>query len=304
MKKKSVLAVAAIIATTVIWGANFVILQIASGAGVPAGAMVTIRFGLAAAAIGLIFRKRLKNFTRKEIFQGTLAGFFMIVAFYLQTLGAEYTSAANNGFITQLNAVLVPFAAWIMTGKRPRWNVYPALLMCVCGVFAVTYWESGASFGPGDILTAACAVFFGLHMAYLGKIAGTMDYMKLVFLQLASSFVFTVPIFLARDMWLLDGVDWAKGLPAVLYLAIMATLVCYLLQTWAIRYVSSGTTAILTASEGVWCGIFSVLFGFNSFSWGYVVGGLLIFLSAAVGEWKPGMFRKKSKNLSDKPESN
>ena len=296
MKSKKTLGLAAVVLTTIIWGGGFLGIQIALRAGMSSGVMVTIRFGLAAILAGIVFRKKLRGMTGRDLKNGAIAGVVMILAFYSQTLGGAYTTAANNGFITQLDAVVVPFVAWMLTGRRPRWNTIPAALLCVAGVFALTYWNAGASFSRGDLLTLVCAVLFGVHMAFLGKAAAETPFEKLLFLQLATAFVCTLPLFFFRELPTLAATDWKAAILPVLYLGVLATFVCFLLQTWAMKHVGSGTVAILTAAEGVWCALFSVLIGFDRFSWGLVVGGLTIVAAATLAEWRPGMFaRKKEK---------
>ena len=52
------------------------------------------------------------------------------------------------------------------------------------------------------------------------------------------------------------------------------------------KYVSATSAALLLAMEGVFTGIFSVLFGIEIFSSSLIIGGLLIVLSVIVMEVK------------------
>lgn len=55
---------------------------------------------------------------------GIVIGLFLFLAFYVQTVGLQYTTPSNNAFITASNVVMVPFLWWIISKKRPSLKIF------------------------------------------------------------------------------------------------------------------------------------------------------------------------------------
>src|SRR5271168_133130 len=84
-----------LVVMTLIWGATFVMVKRAL-ADASTLLFLTIRFGLAAFVLALIFRKdfRAANL-RTSVRGGMLAGFCLFSGYVLQTLGLRYTTASK-----------------------------------------------------------------------------------------------------------------------------------------------------------------------------------------------------------------
>ncbi len=82
-----------------------------------------------------------------------------------------------------------------------------------------------------------------------------------------------------------DAPAWA----AVLYTAVMATVVVLLVQSWAQRSVSANRAAVIFALEPVFAALFAVAFGGESLGTRQLAGGALIVLGmlVAVGGEEP-----------------
>lgn len=100
----------ALVAVTILWGATFVVVKNAIE---QASTLVflAMRFSLASAALLLMFRSRLRprGSLRVSLQGGLLAGFFLMLGYFFQTLGLRYTTPSRSAFLTGLTAVLVPF---------------------------------------------------------------------------------------------------------------------------------------------------------------------------------------------------
>ncbi|MEN9462098.1 MAG: hypothetical protein RLZZ355_28, partial [Pseudomonadota bacterium] len=104
--------VLALLFVTLIWGATFPVLKIATAqlSGVETTAL---RFCIAAVCM-LPFTLRLPRHTWRD---GALMGGLVLVSYVLQAYGLEFISSNRSAFLTSLNVLMVPFLA-VLFGTR------------------------------------------------------------------------------------------------------------------------------------------------------------------------------------------
>jgi drug/metabolite transporter (DMT)-like permease len=93
----------AMVAVTAVWGSTFVLVRDAV-AQVPPFAFIAYRF-LAAALLLAAIRPRLAAVGAPELAAGAVAGLALFAGYGFQTVGLQYTTASNAGFITGLSVV-------------------------------------------------------------------------------------------------------------------------------------------------------------------------------------------------------
>ena len=111
MKHITVLAKSSILLATLIWGTSFVIIKDTLEVINP-HYLMAIRFTVAFVVLSAVFFRRMKSITREMIWQGSLIGFFLFLAYLWQTLGIMDTTPGKNAFLTAIYCVMVPFLAW------------------------------------------------------------------------------------------------------------------------------------------------------------------------------------------------
>lgn len=82
-----------------IWGSTFIVVQDSVSHTGPF-TFLTMRFGIAALALAVGFRRRLLRLTRREIASGSIIGVFLFAGYALQTLSLQLTSSSKVGFLT------------------------------------------------------------------------------------------------------------------------------------------------------------------------------------------------------------
>lgn len=285
LKTKSRLADAACLLVAVIWGSGFIASQLAIDAGLGSSVIMALRFGIAAVLLLLICVKKLKTIKKKDVLHGAIAGVFLFCAFYLQIYGQARTTVSNSAFLTATNVVMVPFIVWLATRKPPAAKTFVLAGTTLVGIALLTLnFGAGIRFSIGDGITLLCALFFALHIFYLGKAVAGRDALVITFIQISTAAVLSIIVLFVFDRGALAQGDWGKGIPAALYLGLFSTLLCYLLQTWAQKYASPTKTGILLSTEGLFGTLFSVLMGFEKATVPMVVGGLVIFASVVLME--------------------
>lgn len=137
-------------------------------------------------------------------------------------------------------------------------------------------------------MTLFCALLFALHITTLGHIGEGADAMLINLVQMSVAAVISLVVFLVTDIQAVQVVDWKIGLPAVIYLGLFSTCLCYFLQTQAQKYTTPAQAGVLLSTEGLFGSLFSVLFGMEMLTVNMAVGGLIILVSITLMEVLPG----------------
>ncbi len=252
---KKYLAVAGLITVTIIWGGGFVASDMALKSLRPFQIM-TIRFLLATVLMGGISLRELKGITRQEILSGILMGAALFTGFAFQIVGLQYTTPSKNAFLTALNVVMVPFIAFVLLKKRIGAKSILGAVMAVTGVGLLSL-EDNLTLGPGDALTLVCAVGFAFQIFLTSESVKKCRAVVLNFIQMLTAVALSVvSLFLFQET---HFAVTAQGWLSVLYLGVVSTTICYLLQTACQQYVDETKAAIILSMESVFGTFFSIL---------------------------------------------
>lgn len=269
----------------VIWGTGFIASEWAIQARMSSALILAGRFSVGALLMLPVCRKNLRSIDKTDLKRGGLAGVFLFIAFYTQIAGQALTSVSHCAFLTATNMVLVPFFVWMFSRKRPSAKVFILAALALAGIGVLTF-DAGEAFqiGTGDGLVLVCAVFFALHIFYLGKAVEGRNPMVITLIQLGTAAVLSIATLLLFERDAIFQADLASGVKSVVYLGVFSTCICYLLQTTAQKYTSQSRAGILLATEGLFGALFSVIMGFEPFTVPLVLGGLLIMLAVILLE--------------------
>ena len=151
-------------------GAEQSLLHAGTGSLAASLASLTVRFGVAGAAVLLLARVSPRRITFPELRQGLALGAITAVSMFLQVDGLNYTSASTAGFLIALYCVLVPVFAWAM-GKR---RFTPLLLLCcalvVAGLAILTGLTPGElRLGRGEWENIGAAALFAVQILWVSR---------------------------------------------------------------------------------------------------------------------------------------
>jgi drug/metabolite transporter (DMT)-like permease len=260
---KSKIATLGIVFVTFIWGTEFVLIHNAIALLEP-NSFNAVRFGTASLFIGicLLLWKKRGGFNWSMVWHGSLLGLLLCLGFSLQTFGLLYTSVSNCAFITSLSVLLVPLAAYLLLGDRPRYLTVVGACVAAVGLYILTT-SGDTRFNLGDILTLICAIMFALHMVYTGKYSRQYEVLPLTLIQLVTvSILSLIGAFIFED-WqrLLDikVIGSSNVLLAVGIAAILGTALAILIQTLAQGHLSSTRVALIFSLEPVFAALTAYL---------------------------------------------
>jgi len=240
--------------------------------------------------------KHLRELDKKTVAVATLTGTFNMMASLLQKIGLLYTTPANYAFLENLSCAVVPFALWIMVGKKPTKRNMLTVVLCLLGVYILSGVDiHGFSFSTGEILCAAAGVLYGINIALTGVHAKGVKPSLFILAQMGISSVLSFGNIFLLDWVKIGGeplvrIYYTFSLLPLLALAlcgIVANAFCWTLRTKAIQIVNPTAVAVIMPTSAIVTAILSVSIGTDTLSWQLVVGGSIGFaaaLLASVGE--------------------
>ena len=287
MKKSriSLLAKLALVTATLIWGSSFVVMKNTLDA-VPSFYLLAIRFTIGAAALAIIFFKRLGELDVSYLVGGGIMGFLLFGAYALQTVGLNYTTPGKNAFLTTVYCIIVPFLTWALTKERPPLQTLIAAAVCVAGVWLVSVnpaAEGGVN--KGDMLTLGGGFMFALHILAVTHYSRGRDIIALTVIQFASSAALAWVFGLIFENF--PPSFGAGAVTSLAYLGLAATAAALLLQNIGQKYTPPSTAALLLSLEAVFGAVFSILAGSERLSPQLICGFVLIFGALVLSEAKP-----------------
>lgn len=268
--------------TAVIWGGGFVATELGLGV-FTTFAFLFLRFAGAAILAWLPVWFHHEKVSKEALKIGVVSGVLLYTAFAFQTFGLERTTTGMNAFLTAVNVIFVPFIVWVIYHKKPDPIVFAAAVICLIGIGCLSLSGGSFSFNTGDLLTLICAFFFAAQIVSLDR-AKSASAIVINAVQLTTAALCALPFGLTTT--------WPAHIPlggyiSVGYSIVLATFVCYLLQTTAQQYTSPAACSILLCTESLWGNLFGFLILHEAKSPIMIVGGLLIFGSVLLVEAAP-----------------
>ena len=275
---KKYLAITGLVTVTIIWGGGFVASDMALESLRPFQIMA-IRFLMASVLMGAASIRELKGINFKELQAGILMGTALFVGFAFQIVGLQYTTPSKNAFLTALNVVMVPFIAFIHLRKKISRKSIAGAAMAIVGVGLLSL-EKNMSLSMGDALTLVCAVGFAFQIFFTSEFVKKYRAVVLNFIQMLTAVLLS-----AACLFLFGETDFhvtPQGWLSVLYLGVVSTALCYLLQTASQKYVDETKSAIILSMESVFGTLFSILILHEQVTLRMVCGCIIILAAVIV----------------------
>jgi drug/metabolite transporter (DMT)-like permease len=273
--RTELLAFLALLAMTAAWGSTFFLIKDVVTR-IPPADLLALRFAIASVALAIIAAPRL-HLSRTVLTYGALLGLLYGSAQILQTAGLAHTAASVSGFVTGLYVVATPLlTALILKRRIPRLTWLAAGLATVgLGVLAL----HGFAIGYGELLTLIAAVIYAGHIVALGRFSTSETTLSLSLVQL----IMITLVSAVAAFWPTGGSAPGIQLPSsvhdwlvVLYLALIASALTMVLQTWAQAHIEPSRAAVIMAMEPVWAAAFAVALGGERITLRMIIGGLAI----------------------------
>ena len=273
MKESKLVSSLLLLAVSAIWGGAFLSMK-GTLERLDVNSFLTWRFLIATLLLIAIRPRVLKKFNRELVLKGALVGIFLGSGYIFQSFGLTLTTVSNTGFITGLYVVITPLIAALILKRNISAFEWFAVAIATVGLGLLSL--NGFSFGVGEMLVLISALFFALHIIGLGQWASGLDTYALTVLQLGTCALLA---FLASTKSGFksppdSGVWWS-----IIYTAIFATALAFIVQTWAQSFIKPTTVAVILAMEVVFAAAFGIWLLTEPLTLRIALGGILVIAS-------------------------
>jgi len=253
-RRASVIALAALIAVTVVWGVTFV--QVKDAVELyPLLAFLAVRFVLATLILAPPGVRRLASLGRGGAGGASVLGLLLAAGYVLQTAGLERTTVSGTGFVTGMYVVLTPVIALALFRTAIGPAAWAGVALATAGLAMLAGIRAGSA--TGDLLVLAGAAVYSLQIVLMERYAPRYDALAFTLVEMAAAAAGLLVVAVAHgDLGVPHG--WTVW-GALLVTGIFASALAYLVQTWAQRRTSATRTALAFTMEPV----FAALFGYT-----------------------------------------
>ena len=257
---KKTISFACLIACTFIWGTTF-IAQDTGMDNIGPFTFNSVRFFvgfLTVAPFVLLFEKKKVyeqiKVKRNQFYKLIIpVGIFLFLSTALQQSSLLYTDVANSAFFTIFYVPMVPIIVYFLFSEKLHWSIWPSVLACVIGGYLLSD-VGDANMRFGDSLVLVGALFWALHIIYIGKIINQFDLP--FFIALLQNLVVAALSFLLAVIF--EEIDFSKiklETFEILYAGILSGGAAFVLQLFGQRHISAAPAAIVMSLEGVFAAI-------------------------------------------------
>jgi len=220
-------------------------------------------------------------------------GLFLFLGTFLQQAALLYTDVANAAFFTVFYVPMVPIILFMFYSKNIHWSIWPSVLLCVAGVYLLTdFTDATVRFGDG--LVILCALFWALHIIFIGKFTQNFN-IPLFFgaLQglIVSLFSFLFAIFF-EDIAFINILNESAS---IIYAGVLSGGIAFTLQIYAQKKISPAPSAIIFSLEGVFAAIAAWIILDQVLDLNNLIGCFFILSGVIISQILPEMKFSKNK---------
>ena len=280
-------AIGLLVFVCMIWGLMFVLVD-QTIEHLPVHSFHAFRFGVAALCLLPLWKldpeAKGVRLSGKLLLPGLGLGLIMFASFATQTVGMQYTTVSNTGFITGLCVPLVPIVGLLLFRARVKATAWLGVICSTVGIYFLTVGDS-LSFNRGDSLVLIAAVCFALHIVVTGRVAPNLPLIPLCTLQMAAVSLYsaiaaaaTEPVGEQTLAALQQPIVWIT----IITSGVLATALAFWAQTASQRLLEPYKVGLIFATEPLFTHIAAALIlgerlgGAGWLGAGLIVAGMLV----------------------------
>ncbi len=221
-------------------------------------------------------------------------GLFLFLGTYLQQTALLYTDVANAAFFTIFYVPMVPIILFFFYSKSIHWSVWPSVLFCIVGVYLLSDFTN-ATIRLGDTLVILCALFWSLHIIFIGNFIKDFN-LPLFFGALQALVVSFFSIIFALFFETITIVNILNESVSIIYAGVLSGGIAFTLQIYAQKNISSAPAAIIFSLEGVFATIAAWIILNQILDSDNIIGCVLILFGVLFSQLLP-IYDSKTKNI-------
>ena len=280
---------ARIILTTagIIWGLGFIGNKYVLDNGWNDSQLLFVRFFTATVAIFIVYHKRILRSNIDVFKRGMFLGVFLYLGFFFQTWGLVHTTPSNNALITAGYIVLMPVIIYVFERRIIHSQTIVAGIITLIGISLITVDFEELAIGFGDSLTFIGAMFYAVHIYFLGKQTKKVDLFVLMAFQLLTFSVFAFVMMMLNGGFPVQAFDSTFEITIfalAVFLGFFGSFVAFIFQSIGQKNTNEAEAAILISTESLFGPVFAILFYNDPFNIFILVGMILVFGGIVLSE--------------------
>ena len=221
-------------------------------------------------------------------------GLFLFLGTFFQQAALLYTDVANAAFFTVFYVPMVPIILFFIYSKSIHWSIWPSVLFCVFGVYLLSDF-SDATIRLGDGLVILCALFWALHIIFIGNFAKSFD-LPLFFGALQALVVSFFSFIFAIFFETITIANILNESISIIYAGVLSGGIAFTLQIYAQKNISPAPAGIIFSLEGVFATIaawiiLNQVLGINN-----LIGCAFILIAVIFSQLSP-VYESKTKSI-------
>ena len=214
-----------------------------------------------------------------------LIGIFLFLGSVFQQVALLYTDVANAAFFTIFYVPMVPIIVFFLFKKKIHWSVWPSVILCVIGGYLLTNFQD-ATVRLGDTLVVVGAIFWSLHIIFVGKIIEEFDAPILIGLiqTIVVSFCSIVLALIFEEFVLINILNQKLQ---ILYAGVLSGGIAFVLQIYAQKNISPAPSAIIFSLEGVFATIAAWIILSQILNINNILGCIFILIGVLISQLIP-----------------
>ena len=216
-------------------------------------------------------------------------GVFLFFASVFQQVALLYTDVANAAFFTIFYVPMVPIIVFFLFKKKIHWSVWPSVVLCVIGGYFLTNFQD-TTVRLGDTLVIICALFWSLHIIFIGIIIE--EFNAPILIGLIQTFVVSVcsliPGLIFEEFVLVDILSQKIQ---ILYAGVLSGGIAFVLQIYAQKNIQPAPSAIIFSLEGVFATVAAWIILSQILNFNNILGCTFILIGVLISQLVPEIKR-------------
>jgi drug/metabolite transporter (DMT)-like permease len=298
---KKVISFSCLIACALIWGTTF-IAQDTGMDNIGPFTFNSVRFFVGFLAVSpfvFLFEKQkitdqIKSNRNQFIKLILPVGVFLFLGCIFQQVSLLYTDIANSAFFTIFYVPMVPIIIYFLFSEKLHWSIWPSVLACVTGGYLLSDLNN-SSIRFGDALVLIGALFWALHIIYVGKIIKQFDLP--FFIALIQNLIVATLSFIL--VLLFEEINFSKiklETIEILYAGVLSGGAAFALQIFGQKNISAAPAAIVMSLEGAIAAIAAWIILNQILGLDNIIGCTLILFGVLFSQLYP-IYESKTKNI-------
>lgn len=239
--------------------------------------LLAARFLLGFVVLGIIFFRRLKYASRRDIIGGAIIGAVLTAVMTFELTALKTTDTSTVSFLENTAIVFVPLIEAAIIRRLPKTASIISAAVALCGVGLLTLRGGSFGFTPGELFCLCAAVLYAVGIIVTDRyshkcdalIVGIVEVGCIGLFSLILSFIFEQPRIPS------GGMEWG----CVLVLALVCTGFGFTLQPVAQSHTTSQRAGLMCALNPAFASVLGVVFLSEPVTVHGVCGALLILAS-------------------------